>query len=280
MDGNAFKEVKTLDKQKTNAFAKKWLDKFQSPNTTEIELLDHYMADDCFALGFQMDCGNAFGDVYGKAVYDANELKSVIDSVSDPLLLGSAIFSRWRYFNHWAGPGESILSKENREWFVLALSRLADICCKQAYLFHGIPVRIKLISNNISFGPMPEPTDIVEQRITVNDAGRVWLYNYQFGESPGKLEKESQQLFSINRESAKKLINTVAEYFRNDYEEVFATDIGQWTLQIINSDKDLFEFRGSLCASLKVDGVDLSALFRKTIGTNNLFAFDGNSEAD
>lgn len=33
-----------------------------------IELVDHYLADDCQALGFQMDCGHAFSEKYGDAV--------------------------------------------------------------------------------------------------------------------------------------------------------------------------------------------------------------------
>jgi hypothetical protein len=61
-----------------------------------IELVDHYMADDCNALGFKMDCGNAFSERYGKAVNDYEELNKVIDEVNDIELLGSAIYSRWR----------------------------------------------------------------------------------------------------------------------------------------------------------------------------------------
>lgn len=37
-------------------FAVKWREKFQDPNIDYIELVDHYLADDCEALGFVMDC--------------------------------------------------------------------------------------------------------------------------------------------------------------------------------------------------------------------------------
>lgn len=43
-------------------FATKWVDKFRDQKINYIELVDHYMADDCEALGFQMDCGHAFSD--------------------------------------------------------------------------------------------------------------------------------------------------------------------------------------------------------------------------
>lgn len=35
-------------------FATKWVDKFRDQKINYIELVDHYMADDCEALGFQM----------------------------------------------------------------------------------------------------------------------------------------------------------------------------------------------------------------------------------
>lgn len=109
------------------AFAVKWIDKFRDENVDYIELVDHYMADDCAALGFRMDCGHAFGHVYGKAVNDAGELEKIINSITDIPLLGSAVYSQWRYFNHWAYSGAEILQPKNREWFILALNRLAEL---------------------------------------------------------------------------------------------------------------------------------------------------------
>lgn len=106
-------------------FAVKWRSKFKDQTINYLELVEHYMADDCAALGFKMDCGHAFEQQYGAAVYDSIELNNVIDSISDIPLLGSAIYSRWRYFNHWAYDRAEILERKNRTWFILALSRLA-----------------------------------------------------------------------------------------------------------------------------------------------------------
>ena len=39
-------------------FAQKWLEKFRDPNIYYIELVEHYFADDCRVLGFEMDCGH------------------------------------------------------------------------------------------------------------------------------------------------------------------------------------------------------------------------------
>lgn len=43
------------DIRKTHDFAVKWLDKFRGRNINYIELVDHFMADDCATLGFNMD---------------------------------------------------------------------------------------------------------------------------------------------------------------------------------------------------------------------------------
>ena len=95
-------------------FATKWVDKFRDQKINYIELVDHYMADDCEALGFQMDCGHAFSEKYGNAASKYDELNRIIDEVSDIGLLGSAIYSQWRYFNHWAmAPARNRMKKSS-----------------------------------------------------------------------------------------------------------------------------------------------------------------------
>lgn len=114
------------DMKQIYEFAVKWYDKFRDKNINYIELVDHYMADDCEALGFVMDCGHAFSEKYGKAVNDFEALERVIGQITDIPLLGSAIYSQWRYFNHWAYSSEEILEPQNRAWFTIALSRLTS----------------------------------------------------------------------------------------------------------------------------------------------------------
>lgn len=121
------------DMKQIHEFAVKWFAKFRDKKTNYIELVDHYMADDCDALGFVMDCGHTFAEKYGNAVYNCEALESIIDRVTDIPLLGSAIYSQWRNFNHWAYSSEQILDPENREWFLIALSRLGELANKQLF---------------------------------------------------------------------------------------------------------------------------------------------------
>ena len=108
-------------------YACKWIEKFRDPNVNYIELVDHWMADDCRALDFTMDCGEAFSNKYQEAFYNLDALKNVINDITDIPLLGSAVFSRWRYFNHWAYSGNEILEPENIAWFLLVLERLKTL---------------------------------------------------------------------------------------------------------------------------------------------------------
>ena len=108
-------------------FAIKWRSVFAENSTDFLKAFDCYMGDECMELGFKMDCGNAFERVYGDAVYNSEALSRIIHRVDDISLLGSAIFSRWRYFNHWAMSAEEVSNPRNRDWFIQALDRLAEL---------------------------------------------------------------------------------------------------------------------------------------------------------
>lgn len=268
------------DMKQIYEFAVKWCDKFRDQKTNYIELVDHYLADDCEALGFEMDCGHAFSEKYGDAASDNEALDKIIDDVDDIPLLGSAIYSRWRYFNHWAYSGAEVLEPKNRAWFILALSRLALLTGDNPFVFQGEPQKIRIVSNNICYGLPPEPEDEVEQHITINAEGRVWFSAYNFGEGFGRYKKARSQIYKIDKAVADKVLNSVASYFSGEYDELFATDIGDWVMEITNVDGKVYKFRGSLCADFEVDGIDLSDLIRDALGMNDLYVFDGNNKPD
>jgi len=266
--------------QKICEFAAKWFEKFRDKNINYIELVDHYMADDCSALGFEMDCGHAFSEQYGKASYDSEALDAVIGRITDIPLLGSAIYSRWRYFNHWAYSGEEILEPQNRAWFTMALSRLGELANSHLMRFKGTAQKIRIVSNNICYGPTPGPDEEVEQHITINSEGRVWFSAYIFGSGYSEHEKSRSKIFSIGKEAVSKILDAFTAYFSGEYIEVFATDIGVWELEITNTEGKVYKFRGSLCADLEVDGIDLSDLVREILGMDDLYVFDGNQKPD
>lgn len=109
-----------------------------------------------------------------------------------------------------------------------------------------MPKEIWIVSNGIGYGPCPEPNDIVEQHITINSEGQVWLFAYEFGDGPGKYKKAQTKNYKIEKTAAENILQKVATYFSNEYDEIFATDIGNLEMDIINTDGEVYRFRGRL----------------------------------
>jgi len=88
-------------KKEIHEFAVRWYEKFHSPKTSERRLKEGF-SEECFALGFEMDCGKSFESAFPgmNAFNDADALYEIIDQIQDVHLLGLAIFSQWRYVTH------------------------------------------------------------------------------------------------------------------------------------------------------------------------------------
>lgn len=107
-----------------HSFAVRYLDMFNDPHVNYPEL-EHNLGEECQRLGFDMDAGESFIKQYSKeAFYNADVLEQIIDKVDSVELLGNGVFSRWRYITHWAGVSASLLSEENKKWFLIALDKL------------------------------------------------------------------------------------------------------------------------------------------------------------
>ncbi len=260
-------------------FAEKWIDKFRDLKINYIELVDHYFADDCEQLGFEMDCGAAFDRKYG-AFGSSKALDKVVDEITDISLLGSALYSKWRYFNHWAYDAAEILEPENRAWFILALSRIALLTGENPFIFSGTLKEIEIVSNSICYGPEPQPEDEVEQRIYIRDDGHAYVLRYLYGNRIRDYRCSGKQELQLSASDTKEILSKVSRYFSDGYTEVFATDIGDWNMVLTNTEGKNFKFSGSLCADFEIDGVDLSDFIRDRLGIQDLYVFDGNNKPD
>lgn len=109
------------------AFVNKWLKIFTDVPSDANRKFESLMGEDCFSVGFEMDCGKAFERTYEseRLLFDLEDFASVIHKVTDAELLGSAIFSNWRRITHWTQ--ENGMDKENRDWFLMALNRLKEL---------------------------------------------------------------------------------------------------------------------------------------------------------
>ncbi len=110
-------------REKINKFSQKYLNMFEKGDSEKI--IEEELGRDCAELGFIMDSGKAFERAYPCASVSNEVMKSACNHVTDMDLLGSAIYSQWRYYTHW---GEmSLLAPKPKEWFTLALSRLMNL---------------------------------------------------------------------------------------------------------------------------------------------------------
>lgn len=119
----------SVTKERILQFSEKYIAFFEKDFGCSREAYDHFFDGnefprDCEALGFEMDCGHSFTEAYGEGWNEVEHLKAIIDKVDDINIIGAGLFSRWRYYNHWAysGPGE-----KDKEWFLILLHRLKEL---------------------------------------------------------------------------------------------------------------------------------------------------------
>lgn len=117
----------TLDKADIYSFAVRFYDMFNDPRVDYLTL-ENDLGKECDNLGFEMDVGESFIDRYSKdAFHKADTLERIINDVDSIEILGNGIYSKWRYITHWAGVTVSLLSEENKKWFLIALNKLAQL---------------------------------------------------------------------------------------------------------------------------------------------------------
>jgi len=267
-----------------HAFAVKWFDKFRDTKTVCHEVEDPDFSDECFSLGFEMDCGKAFEAAYpGTGAFeDYRELDKIIAGIDDIRLLGSVIFSRWRHFTHKAGPGEHILAFENRSWFITALGRLESLTADDgisSFIFKGSARKFLIISNNSCFGPCPSPADEIKQHLSVTADGSVFFSTYAYGDGTKHVRVRTKS-FKIEAEKAAYILKIVGDHFSDEYDLAFATDVGDWEMTLTNTENVPYHFRGSLCSDCDEELDGISNMIRFTLNMPELFVFDGRANSD
>lgn len=263
-------------KKKIYAFASKWLNNFTNTKLNYTTFVEVDMGEECKHLGFIMDCGERFKAKYGDAFNDSEALGKIINEISDIELLGSAIFSQWRYFNHWAYTGAEILKENNRNWFIIALSRLQRLAADCSFAFDGNLFKMRLVSNTINEQHLPDKGDIVEEEIIMDYDGWISHNLYEYNGNLVKYDFASSTKYQIDRQLCINTLNEIADFFRRDFTQVHNNNCGDWMLELTNFDGVVFTYKGSLCVNCLSDHNKLSQLLRKTFNAATLLAFDGN----
>lgn len=142
----------------------------------------------------------------------------------------------------------------------------------------GRPKKVRLVSNNLSYGPRPECGEEIEQRLTINAEGRVWLSGYSYRIGGGLIRVRSLQ-FAIDRHTARDLISEIALHLQGKPIDVFVTDVGEWKLEIVDDEGTIYRSGGPLCPVSDPFFSHMSEKLRAKI-RNDLFAFDGEQCGD
>ena len=164
----------------TYDFSQKWLSRFQNGEAVG----DREFPSDCRMLGFTMDCGQSFISAFPHphAFQDPSALEEVLPRVADAALLGSAIFSKWRWITHWEYHGD-LHAPENSRWFSLALTRLLELSAPEEEK-NFTPVLLRLVTEPVGDGEVIEKGRLCRQEVLL--AGkeiRITDERFEMGES-------------------------------------------------------------------------------------------------
>ncbi|NLK94539.1 MAG: hypothetical protein GX275_05015 [Clostridiales bacterium] len=140
--------------------------------------------------------------------------------------------------------------------------------------------KIRIISNNICYGPEPQPTDEIEQHLTISSIGRVWFSSYNYSGGYGKYKISRKHQFAISKAITNKIMELFSLYADSEYIPNDITDCGMWEMTITNNEGKEYKFMGSLCEGMCVKDIDLSCFLREYIYIDRLFVFDGDIEYD
>lgn len=135
---------------------------------------------------------------------------------------------------------------------------------------------VRIVSNNICYGPEPLPNDEVEQHLTISASGRVWFTGYKYANGFGKFEISRKHQFNIGKSVVKDILELFSQYLDSDKLTCYATDIGTWEMEITDNKGEVYTFKGSLCGGVTVGDIDITFYLRQHIPVSNLFVFEDN----
>ena len=124
-----FYNSERITKKRIAHFAEKYIFYFENEFGNPKSYYDFFdtstFPNECWNLGFEMDCGHSFIELYGESAWNSKDgLSAIIDKINDVKVAGAALFSQWRCFNHWSYSGPT---EEDKEWFIMLFRRLQEL---------------------------------------------------------------------------------------------------------------------------------------------------------
>lgn len=82
------------------------------------------------------------------------------------------------------------------------------------FVFEGTLQKMKLVSNNICYGPEPAPDDEVEQRLSITSGGGIWLTRYRYGGIDDRPRLLGKEKVPADDGTTRKILDAVARSLR------------------------------------------------------------------
>lgn len=127
LTGSPIKKVPLANKKKIRCFALVWQQMYKNHASIPGNFFEdvEFVGEGLAGLGFEMDAGESLKRAFPgvDAFQDNTALQRIIEQL-DIQTLGNAIFSQWRYWNHWS---MGKMEEPDYEWFVIAFARLAEL---------------------------------------------------------------------------------------------------------------------------------------------------------
>lgn len=134
------------------------------------------------------------------------------------------------------------------------------------------PIKVTIVSDLLRFGPAPEPGDEIAQRITINNKGQVWFRALTCSNSlPWKAIPLRKAQTKVSVDLATDILSRIDTYFRDNSIRCFATDVGNWEMELTLEDGSIFKESGSMycCPEL----IEISDVLRYALPEMGIVAF-------
>ena len=145
--------------------------------------------------------------------------------------------------------------------------------------FRGELQKMRLIANNMGYGPLPAPGEEVEQRLTLTANGKVWLSRFSYYDTAHN-SLMSRKQFTVDHRCVESLFQKITAHFAGNERTGMAMDVATWELELTNTEGISYQFIGPMLRGFSPTLDAISDELRSVLDRKGLFAFDGEPEHD
>lgn len=267
-----------MDRQAVHVLAEKHLSRFYSRKVYSVNW-DEEAFRDFDRAGLVMDGGKSFVRACGAdAFLEPLPLLRRINRIDDADVLGSALYSKWRYLTH-VTMGDTGHAWENALWFVIVLLRLSQLTAgkddfRPRLRRHRVR-KIQLVSR--AGGPhRQEPEDKAKERLILWEDGWVQRTIYHFARKGNRDKKQSEAVFRLKAEDARVIFQWFTLLARGDSfwkkSMIRVLDGNSWDLRMWSRNGTSDRYEG--CDAVRIGPLDLSGILRTRLHMPDAWMFD------